>query len=218
MKIKNIILLISVAILILTCKSKITVNTDSDTDAISQVNEAEITEPASIKKYQIKSGIITFETDMMGIKEKFVLYFDDYGMKEAEEEYEGEIVKETNLCDGKNMYDIITADKAAYKSGSCYRGIAYRFDWNEISGEDQGTKAKKLPNMTIADKDCESYSYDMGSTSTVYAGWKNICLYQKTKSQMGAVVKKAIKIEENVSVPSAKLQVPSYYEIKKSGF
>jgi hypothetical protein len=43
------------------------------------------------KKYDIKSGIITFETTMemagMNIKTKTILYFDDYGIKECQEEY-----------------------------------------------------------------------------------------------------------------------------------
>jgi hypothetical protein len=204
--------------LIISCKSKTGVKPESDTTAVSQVSETEITEPVGIKKYGIKSGIIAFEINMMGNKEKMVLYFDDFGAKEAEEEYEDENVKKINLCDGKNMYTIIPADKAAFTSGSCYRGVAYRFAWDEISEEDQNAKAKKTPKMIVAGKDCESFSYDMGTTSTVYAGWNSICLYQKTKSQYGDVIKQAIRIEENVAIPAAKFQVPADYEIKKSGF
>jgi hypothetical protein len=155
---------------------------------------------------------------MMGDKHKLILYFDDFGAKEAEEKFEGENVKEISLCDGKDMYNIIPEEKTAFTSGSCYRGIAYRFAWDEISKEDQNTKAKKLSNMMVAGKDCESFSYDMGTTSTVYAGWQNICLYQKTKSQYGDVVRQAIKVEENVTIPADKFQVPSGFEIKKAGF
>jgi len=204
--------------LIISCKSKTGVKPESDTTAVSQVSETEITEPVGIKKYGIKSGIITFEIDMMGNKEKIVLYFDDFGAKEAEEEYAGENVKKITLCDGKNMYSIIPAEKVAYTSGSCYRGIAYRFAWDEISEEDQNTRAKKTPKMIVAGKDCESFSYDMEGSSTVYAGWNSICLYQKTKSQYGNVVRQAVKIEENAPIPADKLRVPADYEVKKAGF
>ena len=209
---------LTAATLLFSCKSNTGVKTESDTTAVSQGNETEITVPAAVKKYGIKSGIITFEIDMMGNKQKLVLYFDDFGAKEAEEKFEGENVKEISLCDGKDMYNIILSEKVAFTSGSCYRGVAYRFAWDEISEEDQNTRAKKLPNMTVAGKDCESFSFDMGTTSTVYAGWNSICLYQKTKSQYGDVVRQAVKIEENATIPADKFQVPSGYEIKKAGF
>jgi hypothetical protein len=209
---------LAIAMLLISCKSNTGVKTESDTTAVSQANESQIAETAGIKKYGIKSGIITFEIDMMGNKEKTVLYFDDFGAKEAEEDYEGENVKKITLCDGKNMYSIIPAEKTAYSSGSCYRGVAYRFAWDEISEEDQNTRAKKLANMTVAGKNCESFSYDMETNSTVYAGWNSICLYQKTKSQYGDVVRQAITIIENAAIPLDKFKVPQDYEIKKTGF
>jgi hypothetical protein len=209
---------LTIAMLLISCKSNTGVKTESDTTAVSQANETQIAESSGIKKYGIKSGIITFEIDMMGNKEKTVLYFDDFGAKEAEEEYAGENVKKMTLCDGKNMYSIIPAEKVAYTTGSCYRGIAYRFAWDEISEEDQNTRAKKLASMTVAGKDCESFSYDMEGSSTVYAGWNSICLYQKTKSQYGDVVRQAVKIEENAPIPPTKFQVPAGYEVKKAGF
>jgi hypothetical protein len=204
MKTKYFLVVLTVAAFFISCKSSTEVKTESDTTTVSQVNETVVTETASVKKYGIKSGIVTFEITMMDTKQKLVLYFDDFGTREAEER--------------QNMYNIRPADKVAFTSGTCYRGIAYRFAWDEISEEDRNTKAKKLPNMTVAGKDCESFSYDMGSTSTVYAGWKNICLYQKTKSEYGDVIRQATKIEENATIPADKFQVPSGYEIKKAGF
>ncbi len=218
MKTKHCLIVLTIVTLFISCKSSTEVKTESDTTAVSQVDETEVTETASVKKYGIKSGIVTFEISMMDTKQKMVLYFDDFGAKEAEEKYEGENIEEISLCDGKNMYTIHPADKVAYTSGACYRGIAYRFAWDEISEEDQNTKAKKLSNVTVAGKDCESFSYDMGNTFTIYAGWKYICLYQKTKSQYGDVVRQATKIEENATIPADKFQVPSGYEIKKAGF
>jgi len=208
MKTKLFLIAITIVLVIFSCKSKPGVNTGA---------ENQVTETYSFHKYGIKSGIVTYEIDMMGMKKKQILYFDDYGIKEAEENYEGEEVKVINLCDGKEMYSLHPSQKTAYSNGSCSRGIAYRFAWDEISKEDQNTKAKKISNMTVAGKDCESYSYDMGSSTAVYAGWQNINLYLKTSSQMVEVVQKAIKIEENVDIPASKFQVPSDYEIKEAG-
>ena len=208
MKTRLFLLAITIVLVIFSCKSKPGVNTG---------DENQVTETYSFHKYGIKSGIVTYEIDMMDMKKKQILYFDDYGIKEAEENYEGEEVKVINLCDGKEMYSLHPSQKTAYSNGSCSRGIAYRFAWDEISKEDQNTKAKKTSNMTVAGKDCESYSYDMGSSTAVYAGWQNINLYLKTSSQTVEVIQKAIKIEENVEIPANKFQVPSDYEIKEAG-
>jgi len=217
MKTKLLLPVITILLVIFSCKSKPGTDTSKESTPAVQGNENQTTETYAFHKYGIKSGIVTYEIDMMGMKKKQVLYFDEYGTKEAEENYEGEEVKLINLCDGKEMYSVHPDQKTAYSNGSCPRGVAYRFAWDEISKEDQNTKAKRLSNITVAGKDCESYSYDMGSSLAVYAGWQNINLYLKTTSQAVEVVLKAVKIEENVDIPASKFQVPSDYEIKQSG-
>lgn len=188
---------------------------DPASDSAAIVNEST---PAAVavKKYPIKSAIVTFENDMLGIKEKTVLYFDDYGIKEAEEKYEGEKIKSSTLCDGKNRYIIVQKDKAAYIYGECSRGVAYKFDWEEISKADQQYKAKKLPNETVAGKDCQSYSFVSGGTENKFAGWNNICLLTEQNSKFGKIIFKAVKVEENATIPTDKLTVPAGFEIKKS--
>jgi hypothetical protein len=217
MKATQFLLALTIVLVILSCKSKPGVNTGAESTSPLQGNENQVTETYSFHKYGIKSGIVTYEIEGMGMKMKLVLYFDDFGNKEAEEKYEDEQVKSISICDGKEMYNIIPSQKTAYSNGICSRGIAYRFAWDEISKEDQNTKAKMLSNMTVAGKDCESYSYDMGTTIAVYAGWQNINLYLKTSSQNVEVIQKAIKIEENVEIPSSRFQVPSDYEIQEAG-
>jgi hypothetical protein len=217
MKTKLLLPVIAILLVIFSCKSKPGANTGAESTPGVQGNENQATETYAFHKYGVKSGIVTFEIDMMGMKQKQVLYFDDYGLKEAEESYQGEEVKLINICDGKEMYSVHPDQKTAYSNGTCGRGVAYRFAWDEIAKEDQNTKAKKLNNITVAGKDCESYSYDLGSSVAVYAGWQNINLYLKTSTNAGDVVQQAIKIEENVDIPASKFQVPSDYEIKKSG-
>jgi len=218
MKTKLLLPVITILLVVFSCKSKPGADTGKESTPAVQGTESQAAETYAFHKYGIKSGIVTFEIDMMGmIKQKQVLYFDDYGLKEAEESYEGDEVKLINLCDGKEMYSLHLDQKTAYSNGSCARGVAYRFAWDEIAKEDQNTKAKRLPNMTVAGKDCESYSYDLGSSVAIYAGWQNINLYLKTTTQAGDVVQKAIKIEENVDIPASKFQVPSDYQIKQAG-
>ncbi len=193
-------------------------NTLNDSTAI--VNEAA---PAiadasaeTVKKYPIKSAIVTFEGEMMGIKEKTILYFDDYGMKEAEEKYDGDNIKSSTLCDGKTRYTIVYKEKTAYPDGDCYRGVAYKFDWDEISKADKKYKAKKLANVSIAGKDCESFSMESSGNPIVYAGWNNICTLIDQDTKYGKITYKAVKIEENIAIPNDKLNVPTGFAIKKA--
>jgi len=168
----------------------------------------------TIRKYGIKSGVITFETSVGRLKGKEILYFDDYGSKELMEKYSGEKLKEATLADGATMYTIKFDQKTAYKMGNASRGVAYKFDWNEIAADDKDTKARKQANVTIAGKDCESYSYENKGMTTTFAGWKNICLFTEQKMKMGTSVSKAVSIEENAAIAPDKFKVPAGFEVK----
>jgi hypothetical protein len=217
MKTKQILTAITILLVVFSCKNRQSANIGAETTAPVQTAENKVSETNTFHKYGIKSGIVTFETDMMGMKIKSVLYFDDYGIKEADEKYNGDNIASISICDGKERYNIFPSKKIAYSEGSCYRGVAYRFAWDEVSKEDQLSKGKKLPNINIAGKDCESFSIDLGTSLSVYTGWQNICLSLKTSSGGTNVIMQATKIEENAEIPATKFKVPEGYEIKKAG-
>lgn len=174
--------------------------------------------PVQTKKYQIKSGIITLEsiTEMGSVKltEKKVLYFDDYGMKEREDSYEGETLKSSFMSDGKELITLIHGTKTFLKSGKAFRGTAYKVDFNEISQEDKDAgKAKKLNEETILGKTCEVYSYETNGIKSKYAGWNNICLLSEAVMGETKTIVKATKIEE-VDVPADKFTIPADYKVQ----
>lgn len=218
MKIIQLLLSASLVMALISCGGKGSKNTgssDSVKPATAQQPSETPTEPAvAVKKYPIKSAIVTFDNQMLGINQKTILYFDDYGAKEAEEKYDGADVKEMDLCNGKMRYTINVKNKTAFTMRECIRGIAYKFDWNEISKADKEYKVKKLANVTVAGKDCESYSMSSGEYPTTFAGWQNVLLYQETKSKYGTIIKKAVKVEENASIPAEKFKVPEGYTVK----
>jgi hypothetical protein len=187
----------------------------SATKAGNEVPEASASQAAPvIKKYGIKSGIVTFEHSGFGITTKTILYFDDYGTKEAEEQYNDDgSLKETNLCDGKNIYLLIHKDKTAFSRGECFRGVAYKFDWSEASRSGAEYKPTKLSNQDIAGRDCESFSLDISGNKAVYAGWNNICFLIETVTGKEKVVYKAVSFEENANVPAEKFKVPTGYRM-----
>jgi len=174
---------------------------------------------AQFKKYDIKSGIITFETAIemgtMKMKNKIMVYFDDYGMKECHENYDGEKLKSSLFSDGQMVYNVQYAKKTAYKRGKAYSGTEFRFDWNDISEKDKTSgKAKKLPNVTVAGKNCESYMVGSSTDKTVYAGWGHVCLMIDVSSSTMRSLIKAVKFEENAKVPPEKFAVPAGYKMK----
>jgi hypothetical protein len=177
---------------------------------------------AQMKKYDIKSGIITFQSIMkMGdfeIKKKIIVYFDDFGMKECRETYDNNKLEESYFSDGKEIYSVKHKQKAAFKQGSASRGTELCVEWTEFGTEKdrQSGKYKKLPAMKVTGKNCEMFEYNDGRGSvTLYGGWKKILLYMELKSKDMQSIQRAIKVEENVPVSSDKFKVPDGYKVEK---
>jgi hypothetical protein len=176
---------------------------------------------AQLKKYDIKSGIITYESIMkMGdfeIKKKIIVYFDDFGMKECRETYDNNKLEESYFSDGKTIYSVKHNQKAAFKQGTASRGTELRVEWSEFGTEKdrQSGKYKKLPSKKVAGKDCDMFEYNDGKgTLTTYGGWSKILLYMKLKTKSVENIQKAVKVEENVTVSPDKFKVPTGYAVE----
>lgn len=171
----------------------------------------ETPEASGPHKYGVKSGIVTYENTGYGLTTKSILYFDDWGAREAEEKYDTDgVITETSICDGKNLYLLIHKNKSAYKRGECTRGVAYKFDWNEVS-RSQDYKPTKLENIDVAGKDCESFSLEISGSKTIYAGWNNVSFMIETPAGNSSVLNRAISFEENASIPEEMFAVPPDY-------
>ena len=174
---------------------------------------------AQFKKYDIKSGIITFETAIemgtMKMKNKTMVYFDDYGMKECHESFNGEKLQNSLFSDGQMKYLLLHDQKTVETRGKESRGTEYRFEWTEIPENDRTSgNAKKLPNVTVAGKNCESYMVGSSTDKTVYAGWGHVCLMIDISNSTMRSLTKAVKFEENAKVPPEKFAVPAGYKMR----
>jgi hypothetical protein len=74
--------------------------------------------------------------------------------------------------------------------------------------------AKKLPNVTVAGKNCESFMVGSSTDKTVYAGWGHVCLMIDISSSTMRSLTKAVKFEENAKVPPEKFAIPAGYKMK----
>lgn len=171
------------------------------------------------KKYDIKSCTITFEMTQkmagLDIKNRIVLSFDDYGMRECRETYQGNEIKEAYFSDGKELFKLMPDKKTAFTRGKADRGTEITIDWNDISSNDKKAgKAKQLPNTTVAGKTCESFEYTSDGSSTTYAVWNRILLMIDMKSKQMSMLKKAVKVDEKTAVSADKFKVPAGYTLK----
>jgi len=174
---------------------------------------------AQVKKYGIKSGIVTFELALkmgaMNIVSKSVVTFDDYGLKERKDTYEGDQLKESFFSDGSELYLIMYNEKSVYKRGKAYNGTEYKVSWDELSrGGGKSLDATKLANIEILGKDCESYQIKTNNATTIFAGWQGICLLMDTTTSGINSVLKAVKFEDNVPISSDMFKVPAGFATK----
>ncbi|HLG35153.1 MAG TPA: hypothetical protein VI757_09755 [Bacteroidia bacterium] len=183
-------------------------------------------------KYGIKSGIITYDNEAMGMAMKTTLYFDNYGKSEATE-----TEMELEMMGVKSKTHTISFDKDGYsynldlekKTGTKMKQITTgsgmdskgMMDFSKMSEQMmKDMQIKKEGNETVLGKDCTVYSIGMdigdqadakGSKMQIkgkYAVWNNIMMKMDTDMSGMKVTMKAVKIQENVPVPADKFEVP----------
>jgi len=211
-------------VLLFSCNSSKNEKQDAAKDKAAEMTNGASNVPApetnsNYKKYDIKSGIITYETKMemsgMIINTKKILYFDDYGIKESEEEYktDPETGKETlsarDFVKDGYRYTCSVENKSGAKTKAMGYGVAAPFNMNEAATL-KDNQFKKIADETICGKSCNGFSMVTSSGIIKMYGWNRITL--KTTLDNSSMEMKsetvATKIEENVSIPSDKFEVP----------
>jgi hypothetical protein len=186
------------------------------TNVASNVPHVEVS--AGYKKYDIKSGIVTLQTTMemsgMNIKTKSILYFDDYGIKECQEEYKTDgsgketLTKRDFVKDGFR-YICSIENKGGSKTKAMGYGVAAPFNMEEASTM-KDNQFKKIADETICGKLCNGFSMLTPSGNIKMYGWSKIALKNVVENPSMKMKTETIatKIEENVSIPADKFEVP----------
>ena len=142
---------------------------------------------AQEKLYEVKSGIVTMEMDMMGQAMVQEIFFDDYGAKQATVSNFGGNKMRMLVIDGSNVM-VNDAEKTATRMPMMGQGEKVNF-----SNLDEKTikkyKVKELGTETIAGKECKKYSvtvFMMGQPQkqTVWV-YKGITLKSSSSSDFG---------------------------------
>jgi hypothetical protein len=204
--------MLSSATLIFSCKSK-----TSETTATTENPAA--TETATPKgKYAIKSGIVEYKTQMMGMDMKQTLTFDDYGKKEATD-------MEADMMGVKIHTVSITKDGFIYtldmekKTGTKISGKSPDIDFENLSEEMvKDMNLKKEGTEEYLGKTCQKMSIDytkmkMKGTFLVYKG-----IALKSDTDMGTMKMNLVgeKFVENPEIPAAKFEVPADIKMQET--
>ena len=169
------------------------------------------------KRYNLKSGIIEYELSGMQTG-KATTYFDDYGMKEAT--YEKYVA---NMYGEKQEFETIN-----YLLGYWQyyideeSGISTKSKNTTLAALVENTKdgdlvpiGKKLfasmggrmsGNETFLGKKCDIW--EMEAMGTRIWVWENIPLKTETQLMGITIHRKAVRIEENASVPETRFELP----------
>lgn len=170
-----------------------------------------------IRMYDVKSGIVTMEMDMMGRKVVQDIYFDDYGAKQAMVvEMRGQKMRGIEV-DGE-MVMINDAENTAVKMPSM--GMTNE----KINFLDQSpknirrNKIKEIGKETLLDRECTVYTvavFMMGNVvkQTVWA-YKGITLKSSITTDWGEMVQVATNLVEDVEIPEKTFTVPEGIEVQ----
>lgn len=175
---------------------------------------------AQEKRYEVKSGIVTMEMDMMGRKIVQEIHFDDYGAKQATiSEMRGHKMRGVEV--NGEMLMINDAENTAMKMPAMGMGGGSNERINFLNTDPKYIKKNKIKVVgteTYLDRECTKYTvalFMMGQvvkqTAWVYKG---IVLKSSMATDFGEMVQAATKLEEDVEIPAATFEVPEGVEIQ----
>ena len=167
--------------------------------------------------YEVKSGIVTMEMDMMGMTIVQDIYFDDYGAKQATmADFQGKKMRGIEVK-GK-MLMINDEENTAMKMPAM--GMTNeRINFLDKSDKNiKRNKIKELGTEIYLDRECTKYSvsvFMMGQVikQTVWV-YKGITLKSSINTDFGEMVQKATNLVEDVEIPAATFEVPEGLEIQ----
>lgn len=170
-----------------------------------------------IRMYDVKSGIVTMEMDMMGRKVVQEIYFDDYGAKQA------------MMVDfrGQKMRGIEVDGEAIMVDDE--KNIAVKMPSMGMTNEkinflDQSpknirrNKIKEIGKETLLDRECTIYTvavFMMGNVvkQTVWV-YKGITLKSSITTDWGEMVQTATALVEDIEIPAETFVLPEGIEIQ----
>ena len=169
------------------------------------------------RMYDVKSGIVTMEMDMMGRKIVQDIYFDDYGAKQAMIiDMRGQKMRGIEV-DGE-MIMINDAENTAMKMPAMGM-INEKINFLDQSPKNiRRNKIKEIGKETLLDRECTIYTvavFMMGNVvkQTVWV-YKGITLKSSITTDWGEMVQTATSLVEGIEIPAETFTLPEGIEIQ----
>lgn len=186
--------------------------------AQAQGKKGQAAEPVQI--YEVKSGIVTMEMDMMGRKVVQEIYFDDYGAKQAMiMDFQGKKVRAIEMKGENIMID--DQAKTATKMPAMGMGMGSTEKINFLDKSEKNIKRNKIKELgteTVAGKECTKYSvavFVMGQVLKQHVWvYKGITLKTSISTDFGEMGMTATSLVEDVEIPAETFEIPEGIEIK----
>jgi hypothetical protein len=187
----------------------------------TQANQTETAKNAPGSKYTIKSGIVEYKTQMMGMDIKQILTFDDYGKKEVTDvvmEMMGTKVHSITLTKDGYLYKYDEQKKTGTKK-PFIGGSASSIDFENLT--DMMIKEmnlKKLGTEQFLGKTCEKMSidYEKMKMKGSYLVYKGVALKMDTDMGTVKISMTGEKFVENAEIPASKFEIPADVKITES--
>jgi len=186
-------------------------NTSKNTSTNPNTGDETTTQPKG--KYDIKSGIVVYKTNMMGMDVTQTNYFDNYGANEAQEtemDVMGTKIHSITIHKKSTTYTIDLVKRTGTKvtTNNDPSGVP---DFKNISEELKKDMNLKIEgNEEFLGKNCEKITMDytqmqMKGSFLVYKG-----VALKANMQIGTlpVDLVAVQFTENASIPAGKFDIP----------
>lgn len=173
---------------------------------------------AQVNLYEVKSGIVTMEMDMMGRKIVQEIYFDDYGAKQATiMEFQGKKMRAIDVKGENVMID--DENKTATKMPAMGM-VNEKINFLDKSEKNiRKNKIKEIGTEVVAGKECTKYTvavFVMGQVikQTVWV-YKGITLKSSISTDFGEMVQIATKLVEDVEIPAETFELPEGIKIQQ---
>jgi hypothetical protein len=205
---KKSLLFLLMAMTIVSCKNK-----TSDKSQPSEVKDQAVAASITTKgKYSVKSGIVEYKIEMMGMNGTQTLYFDNYGNTEANLtalDVMGTKSESVTITKDGTVYNFVPANKTGSKT-TAMAGASVNFE-NLTDQVIKEWNLKKEGRENILGKECDKFSMDNQAMSMkgYYWVWKGVALkvdatISTVKMQMDATI-----FQDNVNIPAEKFDIPA---------
>ncbi len=163
-------------------------------------------------KYELKSAIVEYKSDMMGFEASQILYFDDHGQKEATEtsmEIMGNKTRNVSVTVDGQTVNFDPENKTGFKAPAMQGSgqLNFRQLTDEITRQ---WNLKEKGTETFLGKECTRYSVDNKEYNMKgeYWVWKGIPLKMELEMATSRMVMEAVSVTENADIPADRFEIP----------